>query len=130
MFKKEDIKVDYLLEIRRGIDKFLVRVCYDIYDDLGVENHHFGFDISSLDDVLTYGACVVTKIYGRAVRIHSHKLSTIGRELLWERQEPKKMVAGEILEKLGFTPENFKTKAMTVEEICQELGCEVVIVDE
>lgn len=105
MFKKEDIKVDYLLEISNEAEKFLTRVCYDNYGALGVASDGFSLDLGDFDDTLRFGWYKVTKIYGRSPRWAVHELTAEFRNLLWEREESKKMTLAEVCEELGYKVE-------------------------
>lgn len=107
MFKIEDIKEGYLLKLSgfRGEDYALVTsldngcLCY-------IGNlYHAYVDSFTLNLVRRItGDVQIEAVYGR--RDHSWQLTgmmlPLGRELLWERKEPKEMTVAEIEKALGY----------------------------
>lgn len=110
MFKREDIKVGYVLELDNSEDH-LVMVLPGKYSTC-ISGMHDWWDLDEFGEDLVYSDSPITKIYGFAVNDTAHKLSTEDRELLWERKP------------------TIPIKEMTVAEISAALGYEVKIVKE
>lgn len=105
MFKKEDIKPGYLLEIEKGFEKYLAIVTYGDEGHLCYSSKHTWAPISDLSDDL-YNSFLksskVTKVYGYAPNCYAYMLDTYRRPLLWERREPKEMTVADIEKLLGY----------------------------
>ena len=109
MFKKEDIKPGYLLEIEKNDGmKYLAIVTYGNTGgeaQLCYSSEYAWAPISDLSDDL-YNSLLrsskITKVYGYAPNCYAYKIDAYQRPLLWERKEPKEMTVAEIEKLLGY----------------------------
>lgn len=107
--KKSDLKVGYVVKLRKGA---LCMVLPNANDEMCLSGDHDWFPVSELRDDLTNkytDTTDVVEVYGRcAANKYAHDLSTHRRDLLWERKEPKKMTVKEICDALGYEVEIVK----------------------
>lgn len=109
-FTKNDLKVGYVLEQRNGVMVMVMdtrnvgRAYVEEDGSMWIEESKYGDDLvykspyvgslPELDIVAVYGFCDNPR--------YSREASTRGRELLWDREEAKKMTVEEIEKELGY----------------------------
>ncbi len=121
-FKREDLKAGMVCEVEELGKRSLAMVTYNKSYKLCLSGTDMWRDLETIDaDDLTYtsafGSTVnkVIKVYSRTTNRRAHKLSTDGRELLWERKEKKSLTLEEIEELLGHPVEIVTTTPPTDE---------------
>lgn len=89
MFRYEDIKAGYVLEIQEGIKTHLVMVCPTSYGKLCISSKDMWCYLDEYkNERLTYGDTKIVKVYGFcSSNMDARRVSTYGRKLLWERTE-------------------------------------------
>ena len=97
MFKVEDIKAGYLLEMEDGD---LCTVQYNDRDELAISSEMHWFHLDLFGKNLTYASNKIMKIYGRTNNLGLCRREIVDRKLLWERKE---MTISEAEEKFGIT---------------------------
>lgn len=102
MFKKEDIKPGYLLEIEKDGIKHLAMVTYGDNECLCYSSEYVWGPIADLSDDLCNCVKRVMKVYGYAPNCYAYTLNPNVRPLLWERKKPKEMTMKEIEEAIGY----------------------------
>ena len=106
MFKLEDIKPGYLLELsdkKKSVYATVTysrfgRLCYSSPDEWGlIEN----FDENEFYHIAN-PEFKIMKVYGWAYNYAAYDRSPEDRPLLWERKEPKEMTMAELEKILGY----------------------------
>lgn len=113
--KKSDLKVGYVVEYRNGY----FRMIFPTYNGDLVLKPAADSTYCSLseydDDLIFWGASGhgldIVRVYGYGDECSASYASYIGRKLLWERKEPKKMTVKEICDALGYEVEIVKDGA-------------------
>lgn len=101
--KPVELKVGYVLEIEDDTEgTSFVMVLPNNSEELVISGPKEWFPLSCFDDNLEYMACRVVRVFGYSYIASAHKLSTIGRELLWERPVTKKLTMKQIEDLLGY----------------------------
>ena len=83
MFRVEDIKAGYLLEMEDGD---LCTVQYGKEDKLGISSEKNWWYVDCFDENLTFKDSEIMKIYGRTDNFGLCRRETTGRKLLWKRK--------------------------------------------
>jgi len=100
---KADLKFGMVVEIKNEDGVSLAMVTSSENYERCISGTKCWYPLDNLDDNLTYTDDVITKVYNVAHwNEDAYKLSTEGRKLLWERNEPKKMTIAEIEKELGY----------------------------
>ena len=102
MFKKEDLKVGYLVKTRGGEVAHIVNtdkkgMCLNYEDGYSkIENYNNNLTNKSFYNL------DITEVYGYTLYgHHAHKFEVEDRELLWKREEVKEMTIEDIQNALG-----------------------------
>ena len=115
-FTKADLKVGYVVKLRDGsLGMIMISGVYDNKDPglIMIKTSGCWADIArDIDDNLCYcykynrRDCDIVEVYGYSTYAYcALKVSTDNRELLWKREEAKKMTVAEIEKALGYKVE-------------------------
>ena len=111
IFKRDDIKAGYLLVVRdKNGDESNMTVSMDKRGRLGCcTPKKYWCPVDEFNDELDYPAgrdklCIIA-VYGPTSNAFLLDNSTENRDLLWKRQEVKKMTVAEIAKALGYPVE-------------------------
>lgn len=98
-----ELKVGYVLELEERTDGVsFVMILPNQSEELVISGPKEWFPLKCFDDNLEYMDTRVLKVYGYSYNSQAYNLSSIGRELLWERTLPKRLTKAQIEQELGY----------------------------